>query len=302
MVCVGGATVDRRFRLAGPLRLGTSNPATGARGFGGVARNVAENLCRLGVPVALLSRVGRDEAGLALAEALDRLGVDRHGVEAVPGAATAEYLAVTAPDGDLALGLADMAVLDGLDPAFLERHASAFATADWVFADCNLGAPALDDLRRRLVRGGSHRLAVDAVSVAKAARLPDRLDGIDLLVLNRDEAAALARRRGDGDDAPAAVAEALLRAGAGAVVVTLGPEGALAASADGLVAVPAVPTRVVDVTGAGDALVAAVIRALRAGGTLGDALRLGCRAAAHTAGSVAAVSPDLASALDDPSM
>ena len=147
---------------------------------------------RLGVGTALVSRVGEDEGGRALIDALAEIGLETRGVERVPGSATAEYAAVLTAEGELALGLADMAVLDGLAPDALVAHAEIFRTADWVFADCNLPAASLAWLAGRSMGCVRYRLAIDAVSVAKSARLPRRLDGIDLLFLNRDEAAALA--------------------------------------------------------------------------------------------------------------
>ncbi len=95
--------------------------------------------------------------------------------------------------------------------------------------------------------------------------------------------------RREGGGSPSDHAAALLRAGAGAVVVTLGAHGALAASAEGIVAVPPVPARVVDVTGAGDALVAATLRALTRGASLAEAVAEGCRAAAAAVGCGGAV-------------
>ncbi|WP_281011226.1 PfkB family carbohydrate kinase [Lichenibacterium minor] len=309
MVCVGGATVDRTYRLGAALVGGTSNPAEARAGHGGVARNVAANLARSGVAVDLVSRVGDDAAGRALLAALDRSGIGRRGTAVAPGAATAEYVAVLAPDGELAFGLAAMAVLDGLTPGALASHADLLCAADWVFADCNLPGDALSALARRAFPGVRYRFAVDAVSVSKATRLPEPLDGIDLLFLNRDEAEAAAMRHGPAAASPADAAAALLRAGAGAVVVTLGAEGAIlaqgsaggapsaqgsaegafAARAERIVRVPAVPARVVDVTGAGDALVAATLRALLDGVPLPDALVRGCRAAADAVGRDGAV-------------
>ncbi len=295
VLCVGGATVDRTYRLDAPLLAGTSNPAAGSSSFGGVARNVAENLARHGVAVGLLSRVGADEGGRALLKHLDALGIDRRGTGVVDDAATADYVAVLGPDGNLVVGLAAMAILDGLTPAALARQAGLFAAADWVFADCNLPAASLLALARRDLPG-RYRLAVDAVSVAKAARLPDRLDGVDLVFANYDEAAALATRSGRSDaatDRAGAHAEDLLAAGAGAAVVTLGAGGALAVDRDGTVHVPAVPARVVDVTGAGDALIAATLCGLGTGEALAAAVARGCAAAARTVARVAATPDDL---------
>ncbi len=235
-----------------------------------------------------MSRVGDDDAGRTLVAALDGAGIDRAGVVAVPGAATAEYVAVLTPDGDLALGLAAMAIFDHITPEALDSHADLLAAAAWVFADCNLPACTLLALARRRWPGG-YRLAIDAVSVAKSTRLPPDLAGIDLLFLNGDEAAAFAASRGRAGRSPRDAPPAALEAGAAAVVVTLGADGALAAEPGRLVHVPAVPARVVDVTGAGDALVAAVIAALSGGADLPDAVARGCTAAAQT---VATGSPE----------
>ena len=280
VLCIGGATVDRTYRAAAPLVPETSNPAAGWSAFGGVARNVAESLNRLGCDVELLSRVGEDEGGRALLRHLDAAGIGRRGTAAVPGAATAEYVAVLTAGGDLALGLAAMAIFDHLTPEALGGEAAAIGAAGWLFADCNVPAASLQALMQRRW-GGSYRLAVDAVSVAKSARLPDRLAGIDLLFVNRDEAAVVMARRGLPDRDPAAMAAALRAAGAGAAVVTLGAEGAIAATAEGTTRVPAEAAEVVDVTGAGDALIAATLAAVASGATLAQAVRRGCAAAAR---------------------
>jgi len=297
VLCIGGATVDRTYRSAGPLRFGTSNPAEGRRGYGGVARNVAETLARLGAAVGLITAVGGDESGRALAAALAASGVDTRGVAEVPGASTAEYAAILTPEGDLAFGLADMAIFDTLTPAVLAIHAPLIAAAEWVFADCNLPAASLAALAQRSISGASYRLAVDAVSVEKSARL-QRLEGIDLLVLNRAEAEAVLARTGPISSSPEVDAVALCHAGCDAVVLTLGADGAVAASRESTVRLKAVPVRTVDVTGAGDSLVAATLYGLVAGASLVEAVALGCRAAAHTVAHLGTVSPGLAAALN----
>ena len=49
-------------------------------------------------------------------------GVETGGVVQVRGRETAAYVAVLTPDGELALGLADMAILDGLTPELLTAN------------------------------------------------------------------------------------------------------------------------------------------------------------------------------------
>ena len=105
IVCIGGTNLDRKLRGLGPLRMGSSNPATQHETAGGVARNIAENLARLGLPVHLLTAVGRDAAGQSLLAQLQALGVDCAGSLQAVDAATGSYTAVLDPQGELVLAL-----------------------------------------------------------------------------------------------------------------------------------------------------------------------------------------------------
>jgi len=290
VVCFGGAAVDRGYRLAAAAVTGTSNPATARLDHGGVARNVAETLARLGTRCSLVTALGDDAAGRDLRAGLAALGVDTAGSIVVAGAATAEYVAVTSPDGDLVLGVAAMAVLDRLDAALVASSAR-LAGAGLVFADCNADAGALAAL---IGRASPFRLAVDAVSTAKAQRLPGDLAGVDVLFLNGDEAAAMLAAPPPPDDAAAVwAAGALVARGARAVVLTQGAAGAVVAEAGRAFRVPAAPARVADVTGAGDALVAGTLARLAAGAPLDAAVRFGSALAALTLEAAASVRRDL---------
>ncbi len=292
-VCVGGATVDRLYRAPAALVPGTSNPVAPAQtAFGGVARNVADNLARLGARTALLSVVGDDEAGEALARNLDGLGIEPH-LAVAPDYRTAEYVAVLQPDGDLAFGLAAMAVFDALTPALIDAAWPTIGKASCTFADCNLSAGTLRHLIERC-RADRFRLAVDTVSTPKALRLPEDLTGVACLFTNRDEAGALL---GTGDAGDEALARGLLARGAAAAVITLGGAGALAAYDDTLVRLPAPAADVVDVTGAGDALIAGTLLRLVGGQALEGALRAGLCAAALTTEVGGSVRRDLSEAL-----
>jgi pseudouridine kinase len=292
--CVGAAVLDRKLHLIGPPVPGTSNPARASVADGGVARNVAETLARLGVPVSLVSRVGDDEAGRAIVARLAAVGVDTGAVTVVAGGQTGQYVAVLGPDHDLLLGAAAMDVLDGVGAADVDRGWPADASgSSWVFLDCNCPAPAL---AHGLARGRADGVpvAVDAVSAPKVPRLPADLAGVAVLFCNRAEARAWVARHGRRPDGDAAALAARLRAaGAGGVVLTLGSAGLLVADANGPHEVPAVPATPADVTGAGDALVAGTLSALLAGQPLPAAAATGTLVAALTVESEHTVRPDL---------
>ncbi|MDF9717292.1 PfkB family carbohydrate kinase [Nocardioides sp. ChNu-99] len=280
VTCVGGAVLNRSYRVTGPVVLGKSHPATGGTAYGGVARNVAENLTRLGVRAALVSVVGDDVPGRALLDDLDRIGVDTWAVRPIAGRTTATSSTVRGPGDELVLGVSDTGVLDEMTPERVVEPLSRVETGAWIFADATLP----DATHTRLAstrRTRDLRLAVDTVSVARAARVPADLGAVDVLFTNLDEARVLLvdRRRPPGETAHDA-ALALLDAGVRSVVLTLGAEGQVVADADGVTMLPAVPSAVLDVEGAGDALVGGTLADLVVGRPLREAVATGAAAAA----------------------
>jgi len=116
VVVMGGSVIDLVAKPAAgtSLILGTSNPGSCHESDGGVARNIAEVLGRLGSRPILFSAVGDDSRGLSLMERMANeygIDIDRQHIEVVRGSNTATYLAVLEEDGDLHTAIADMGVL-----------------------------------------------------------------------------------------------------------------------------------------------------------------------------------------------
>ncbi len=300
IVCIGGTNLDRKLRAVGELRMGSSNPARQHESAGGVARNIAENLGRLGLPVHLLTAVGADAAGQSLLAGLQALGVDCAGSLQAVGAATGSYTAVLDAQGELVLALAHMELTERLDRAFLRQTAPQRAAARWVVADLNLPRETLDELRAE-ARLRAQRLLLVAVSEPKMSRLGTDLRGVELLVLNRGELAALVGRELSDDDALRSAWLTLRAAGLRRLVVSDGAHGVRFSDGDALVLLPAPqldPASIREVTGAGDAMTAGIAAALhRDPDDLRAACALGQRLAALTLQSDATVSEALSPAL-----
>ncbi|KXF78764.1 carbohydrate kinase [Paramesorhizobium deserti] len=288
---LGGAVFDRKYHARAPLISDTSNPVDGHRSFGGVARNVAENLARLDVTTSFVSIVGDDDTGRSIIRHLRDLGVDTSQIIVTGEAPTAEYAAILGPENELALGIADMGIFDLFQPAHLDRVWPHLAAAAFVFADCNLPAETLAALIARK-QAARFRLAIDAVSSPKARRLPDDLTGVDILFLNLDEAHAVLDL---GENAPRlspeTAVDALRARGVAEVVLTMGAVGMLLSSSDGMTKIEAVPAEPVDVTGAGDAMIAGTLYRLLSGASLAEGARTGSLLATLTTESEASVHP-----------
>jgi len=293
VVVIGGAVIDRKYLARAPLIAGTSNPVEGMRSFGGVARNVAENLAALGAGVSFVSAVGADESGRDLARHLSARGIDVSSLFALPEERTAEYAAILEPGGDLAYGIADMAIFDRLTPELLANAAPYLAAARLVFADCNLPAATLSSLidQRRV---GRFELAIDAVSTPKVMKLPRDLSGVDLLFLNLDEASTYTASSFSRDiNGMREAAKVLNEAGAATVILTCGVLGAVVSTGGKATSVPVVAANPVDMTGAGDAMIAGTLHHYLESNALDEAARRGALIAALTTESPASVHPQM---------
>jgi pseudouridine kinase len=272
-VCIGAANVDRKLRSLAPLVMGTSNPAAANESFGGVARNIAENLARLGAPVALMTAVGSDAAGAALLAHAQDAGIDTGATLKLADASSGTYTAVLDGAGDMVVALADMGLYDALTPAWLDARTLLRANAAMVVADLNLPrvtvAALIDAVDRDAVS-----LVIVAVSVPKMARLPDALHGVRLAILNEGELAARVGRTLTTTADFGAACRAVQDQGARDVVVTRGALGVFYTTPDGIAHLPAPQAEPVDVTGAGDAFAAAVCFTLNHDA---DNLALACR-------------------------
>jgi pseudouridine kinase len=273
IVCLGAANLDRKLRSIATLKLGTSNPARQDESFGGVARNIAENLARLAAPVALITAIGDDSSGKALLEHAETAGIDTRASLRLTGACSGTYTAVLDDHGEMMLALADMALYDELTPTFLGTRQPQRAVAALTVADMNLPQDTLRMLIDDAVRDAIP-LVVVAVSQPKMAHLPQDLTGLRLLILNRGELETRVGFASASDEDFVRACRIVQDQGAQDVIVTLGGTGVIYTKSGGIGHIEAREANIVDVTGAGDAFAAAVCWSLFQGS---DDLDLACR-------------------------
>lgn len=266
---------------------------------GGKGANQAAAAARLGARTSLLGRVGDDAHGRLLLDALREAGADVAAVHS-GGAPTGVALITVDPTGDNSIVVSPGANAR-LTPADVTADADVLAAARVVSLQLEIPLETVASAVRTAVEAGTRVV----LNPSPPAALPDDvLAACDPLVVNEHEAAALLADGGPGrepgeaqsgqpgeaesEDAatPEEWAAALLRRGPRSVVVTLGPEGALAAEragADGdftTVTVPSPPVDAVDTTGAGDAFTGALAWRLAGADSLADAVRYAVRVGA----------------------
>jgi ribokinase len=230
---------------------------------GGKGANQAVAAARLGAQVAMVGRVGADAQGAWLREGLWTEGVgvehvreDRQaptGVALIAVDARGENTIVVSPGANARVDARDVAaaseVVGGAEVVLVQHEVPQAAVAAAI-----------------ATAGGT---VVLNPAPARGLAAP-----VDVLVPNRGELETLAGGRGD----PVTLARSIT--GAGAVVVTLGADGAVVVEGDRAERVRAPHIEAVDTTGAGDAFCGALAEAIAGGASVVEAARWAVRVAA----------------------
>lgn len=298
VLVIGSAGVDVKGRPNQDLKWETSNPGRVRSTIGGTARNIAENLARLEVETILLTAVGKDAAGRMVIKRCEKAGIDCQHVQTVPRARTGTYMALLTPEGQLITAVSDFAVMDSLDSNYLIGHEPLFAEAAMIVLDATLAPSALATAFELAARYDV-RVCVDPTSPALAVKLCPYIDRMYMVSPNAAETTALCGLADPAHDYDTAIhaARHLVSLGAKIAVVTLAEKGLAYADGGGGGHLPAISTRVIDPTGAGDAFSGAVIFGLLNEVPLDEAMRLGVTAASLTLRSPHPVLPTLSQEL-----
>lgn len=269
---------------AGELILADALPLA----IGGCAANVAVDLARLGVDVAVSGCVGQDAFGEFLRTSLQDRGVDTLALRALPGVGTSGTLIINVAGEDRrfihSLGANAHFAAEHVPTDLLEQ-AQVFYLGGYLLMP-GLDPRALAQLFR-LARQAGTKTVLDVVLPGAGDHwrlLEPVLAETDVFLPNADEAAAIT-----GLADPVRQAERFLEAGAGAAVITRGDEGCLLMTCDGVrLRSQAHAMEYVGGTGAGDAFDAGYIVGLLAGADPQTCLAWGSAVGASCVRSISA--------------
>lgn len=254
VVVIGGANVDLLGMPGQPLSSQDSTPGQVAVSAGGVGRNIAENLARLGTDTRLVSAFGRDHHGEFLLKQNQDSGIDCHGCFWFDGASSS-YLAIHDEQGEMQLAIADTTLLDKLDPVRLRERRELLANARLMILDTNLSRESLTYLLAEFP--GVTKL-VDTVSCAKAEKIRNLLPHITMLKPNQKEAEQLSGIAIKSDADLPVVAAFFHEQGVEQLYLSLGQRGVFVSDGKQQQLLPAAEAEVINTTGAGDAFAAAI--------------------------------------------
>ena len=241
---------------------------------GGKGLNQAIASARLGVPTAMVGAVGNDAFANSLRGFLADNDVDSTNVTEVDGPATGVAL-IQVTEGDNSITVASGANMH-FEASMLRDQPRSDEV--WV-AQFETPLAATQEILARAHQAGARTV----LNLAPFTEHPaDLLNSVDVAVLNEIELSQATGTPVDASsprDSVVAACNILRGRGARAVIATLGARGALVVSAAGVDFIAAIPTTVVDTTGAGDCFVGALAARLAAGLTPTEAARFASAAA-----------------------
>jgi len=253
---------------------------------GGVGRNVAENIARLGIPVSLVSSIDKGAIGEDVAGKLETVGVDTTFLAKLDECGMGMWLVVLDEQGELAGSISQMPNLQGMADMIHQRGDDLMARSTHIALELDLNETITKQVlklakeKQRPVYGLPGNLDV-------ILNAPEVLNGLACFICNHIEAGRLCGTEFNETDPqgvmaklPAFARERKLQS----VVVTLGANGCAffdAISGESGVQ-PAMKVKVVDTCGAGDAFFSGTMVSLARGASLAQAVVTGTRAASCT--------------------
>lgn len=252
---IGGANIDIHGKSKHTLRSGDSNPGEVSLSAGGVARNIAENLARLGVDCRLISAVGDDHHGQVLMRLSREAGINVQNVLEMPAAATSTYLSVLDDSGEMLVAINDMSIIDQLTVARLQPLQATLKQSSLIVLDANLPPDTLAWLTDTF---SATPIFADTVSTAKAPRLRAHLKHIHTLKTGTIEVEALMQQEARSKAQLIKIANRLHNEGVTRVFITRGEKGVFfsANGKHGVQKIPRSRNSILNAGGAGDAFLA----------------------------------------------
>lgn len=247
---IGAVNMDICGRPANALIMRDSNPGAVTLTPGGVGRNIAHDLCLLGLDVRFIAALGDDGHADTIKKRCAALGMDMSLCLTVPGERTSSYLYITDDRGDMCVAVNDMEIAKRLTPEYLAPLMGEINLSDAVVIDANLSAETI----AFIAESCTAPLYCDPVSVTKAAKILPVLHRLRAIKPNDIEA-----RYMTGEEDVSLAAQKLCELGVQRVFVSCGENGMAACEAGHVIMQPCRFGKVVNTTGAGDAATAAIV-------------------------------------------
>lgn len=286
ILVIGGSNIDYNASSINKIIDKDSNIGELKISYGGVARNIVENLARLDDEVTFITFLSEKDNGRNLKKQLEDLNVKVLNPES--NYPSSSYIAIFDSSGDMKVAICDSKIIDNCSFEDIYQYKDVISSFDMVVLDANVNENIIDGLFKSFP---NKKYLIEAVSANKVKRFEKHLDKIYLFKSNLLEARHLLNKE---NDSSLSLAKQLMSKGVRNVVIT---EGAgpviIGENSDVIYITPKPLDKIVNATGAGDSLFAGLIHGLIHNKSLTESVAFGIKVSQVTLMSDSAVSPDI---------
>lgn len=252
---IGGTNIDVAGIPTNNLIENDSNPGIVKFSIGGVGRNIAENISRLGIEVGFITALGNDMYGREIQKNCKERGIGISNSWIDSSLPTSTYLFVLNEKKDMQLAISDMAICDKITPAFIAEKIEFIKKSSLCVIDTNLLKETIEYILSNL----EIPVFVDCVSTTKAVKIKEYLDKIHTIKCNKMEAETLSDMKITDEKSLKESAQYFLNKGVKQIFISLGEDGVFYANENEMGKVKAIKTKVLNATGAGDSFMGAIV-------------------------------------------
>lgn len=189
ILVIGAQNIDIFTQKDSDYILKDSNVARISFSFGGVGRNIAENLSRLELDVSFLTVFGNDLFSKQAQNSLEEMNIKTTHSK-ICNYTNSVYLGILDKDNDLYLGINDMKIVEELDINFMIKYKEYINSFDYLVLDNNLE----EEVITHLLKSHKKTIFIDAVSAHKVHKLRNHLEYIDYIKVNHIELKELTQK------------------------------------------------------------------------------------------------------------
>ena len=236
-------------------RSNDSNPGKVRTSFGGVCRNIAECMARVGVNTKFISVLGDDEAGLRMIDHSKVMNYDMSESLIVKGERTPTYMAILDEQGEMVSAVVDMKIIDAFTTDFIDSKADIIKNSEYMILDSDR-----PDIVEYIIKtfSGDTKFILDPVSAAKAKLVKHLIKYFHTIKPNRYEAEIMCGFKIHNDEDLRRAGKYFKDLGIENVFITLDEDGIYYNNGEREGKLKANDAKVVNVTGAGDSFVAGI--------------------------------------------
>ncbi len=294
VIVIGASNIDIKGKAYYHTIERDSNIGSVEISVGGVGRNIAENLARIGANTIMLSAVGYDIHGKSILESLKSSNANIEHIIISKEFQTGTYIAILEANGDMYIAINSMEINKTINIEYVKSKSDIIKTAKFIVIDTNIDTDVIKYIIDISI-SMNIPICVDPVSYMKATKLDGVLSGIYLIAPNIAELKSLSKL--DDDFNIENACDVLLAKGVKNIVVTKGEAGVFLKNNATSLNLKPFKTKVIDVTGAGDSFLAGLIYGLSIEKPIEQALKYGLAFASVTISSKKTVSDEISSLL-----